>query len=254
MGPQPNSCGNVPATCEPSRKWTRRLQWGHSQTAVETRVAFIEGLALLETLQWGHSQTAVETTLAVSNKGGRVDASMGPQPNSCGNGIALITGSLFATLQWGHSQTAVETHARGSAHRADNPCFNGATAKQLWKPPGPCLVIRWQDASMGPQPNSCGNPEISIAALSTAKASMGPQPNSCGNRSGVQTHCLGCPSFNGATAKQLWKRVYDARPFEFGSGLQWGHSQTAVETDRGNGAWTSLKSLQWGHSQTAVET
>ena len=38
----------------------RELQWGHSQTAVETSC---DGLACPHTdwLQWGHSQTAVET-------------------------------------------------------------------------------------------------------------------------------------------------------------------------------------------------
>ena len=58
---------------------------------------------------------------------------MGPQPNSCGNDWTIIrTPSAGSELQWGHSQTAVETRRPFAAVLAER-CFNGATAKQLWK-------------------------------------------------------------------------------------------------------------------------
>ena len=85
-------------------------------------------------------------------------ASMGPQPNSCGNARFLAVMPLPTLLQWGHSQTAVETSCSRAAAARANPGFNGATAKQLWKRE---LLgeRRLADllASMGPQPNSCGN-------------------------------------------------------------------------------------------------
>ena len=61
------------------------------------------------------------------------------------------------------------------------------------------------------------------------QASMGPQPNSCGNR-GQSKRAAGL------------------------CGLQWGHSQTAVETCALVGSIGKGLGLQWGHSQTAVET
>ena len=107
MGPQPNSCGNG--------QWSvaagvviGRLQWGHSQTAVETSGPMYRLWGRAE-LQWGHSQTAVETALSQAkrqsterfngatakqlwklrkkapNPNDQIPASMGPQPNSCGN-------------------------------------------------------------------------------------------------------------------------------------------------------------------------
>ena len=234
-----------------------------------------------EVLQWGHSQTAVETRKHLQRGCGR---------GACFNGAtAKQLWKLVAPepepsddllLQWGHSQTAVET-SYGISLDPRSVGFNGATAKQLWK----LLNYLYHDlketyASMGPQPNSCGNvtnafcdkvsrPQASMGHSQTAvetrsaerplnsgsKASMGPQPNSCGNRST-------------ATARRI-----PLRP------LQWGHSQTAVETsetsyvgytpligfngatakqlwklaERGFGSFDFSK-LQWGHSQTAVET
>ena len=61
-----------------------QLQWGHSQTAVETRFLSGHGASHLP-LQWGHSQTAVETGTRVLDLDIGTHASMGPQPNSCGN-------------------------------------------------------------------------------------------------------------------------------------------------------------------------
>ena len=109
---------------------------------------------------------------------------MGPQPNSCGNEVEVaveLTGSPL--LQWGHSQTAVETGVLVQKDRTPGR-FNGATAKQLWKQQYAEHELLGRSASMGPQPNSCGNQEASTTR--------------------VRARCL----------------------------LQWGHSQTAVETGR----------------------
>ena len=141
-----------------------------------------------------------------------------------------------------------------SYHRDDDR-FNGATAKQLWKRPCSDAATIDRLASMGPQPNSCGN--TSPAGIScrppvrfngaTAKqlwkrgiadcedaaryASMGPQPNSCGNFEPETPAPPPQLRFNGATAKQLWKRPLGRQPVARTSRLQWGHSQTAVETN-----------------------
>ena len=62
------------------------------------------------------------------------------------------------------------------------------------------------------------------------------------------------PGFNGATAKQLWKHAVRTRLQGGGGKLQWGHSQTAVETRARMKQLVGATALQWGHSQTAVET
>ena len=205
MGPQPNSCGNARDTR--SFRPSSSLQWGHSQTAVETAARSRTWLARIrrfngatakqlwkhdsasevttvaDGLQWGHSQTAVETSW---------------------NWRKHI-GSW--SLQWGHSQTAVETRRflRYSFHGLD--CFNGATAKQLWKQADAKSGCgRLSSASMGPQPNSCGN-RPTCGCSRPVRASMGPQPNSCGNGSTHLRRLRHRFRFNGATAKQLWKPV-----------------------------------------------
>ena len=225
MGPQPNSCGNEMAEGFDidGVKW---LQWGHSQTAVETgRFDIVRwqnvrfngatakqlwklGLDALADprirLQWGHSQTAVETTCGLR-----------PWKGGC-------------WLQWGHSQTAVETEyvERDALTRMR---FNGATAKQLWKPVSTVPWARHLGASMGPQPNSCGNMPSVSPTSTVCDASMGPQPNSCGNPRfqfppAGQTNASMGPQPNSCGNSMPSSRT------RLGSTLQWGHSQTAVET------------------------
>ena len=131
-------------------------------------------------------------------------ASMGPQPNSCGNDAAGEVTTTASGLQWGHSQTAVETQYRPPPKQPP-ASFNGATAKQLWKPGQHSAGANAAHASMGPQPNSCGN-----TAMPATRAEL--------------------------------------------VTLQWGHSQTAVETNLAGWCRAPSRRLQWGHSQTAVET
>ena len=230
MGPQPNSCGNtLAARAGRASPW---LQWGHSQTAVETDCEGSQSLAGPSALQWGHSQTAVETRPSHLEQDIFHLASMGPQPNSCGN-MPRPVNRIAAPSR-----------------------FNGATAKQLWKRRHNLSVVERIVASMGPQPNSCGNASAEIAARKghtlqwghsqtavetdrvgrqtradhfglqwghsqtavetcrrvpgrgweSPRASMGPQPNSCGNGIPLSARCVPRSRFNGATAKQLWKR------------------------------------------------
>ena len=208
-------------------------------------------------LQWGHSQTAVETCHKrfKPSKFLRFNGATAKQlwkPIS-----SNTTRPPERRLQWGHSQTAVETEPNDAANRVASPrSFNGATAKQLWKQHASDVRKRLSLASMGPQPNSCGNQAAALDVLRSLIASMGPQPNSCGNKpSGLRVLArivgfngatakqlwkhirhirgrLGWNGFNGATAKQLWKRGCPLREATGGGRLQWGHSQTAVETPR----------------------
>ena len=180
MGPQPNSCGNN-LTPHPvivfassfngataKQLWKQTPLYGdlyfcdgfNGATAKQLWKRGIDGGVDQESveLQWGHSQTAVETRSGVSVEG------VGKQ------------------LQWGHSQTAVETSASVGCRDWYFSRFNGATAKQLWKPLYGPRSPRVRQASMGPQPNSCGNTPCAPACRAAAE------------------------SFNGATAKQLWKR------------------------------------------------
>ena len=228
MGPQPNSCGNSrgrahgAALCICFNGATAKQLWKPSQgprppgqlsgfngaTAKQLweRPLNITPCRCQDSLQWGHSQTAVETSQS--------------RCSVCS----------ISSLQWGHSQTAVETYYLGPGRERE------------------CC------ASMGPQPNSCGNPEIAAFAFNsggfngaTAKQLWKPCRST---RDGSWWR-----GFNGATAKQLWKPPStltrtggDTLP------LQWGHSQTAVETENGGRVIGRLVGLQWGHSQTAVET
>ena len=83
---------------------------------------------------------------------------------------------------------------------------------------------------MGPQPNSCGNEDRWKKPRLQLLASMGPQPNSCGNEFIHGANLAVEFGFNGATAKQLWKHTAKELARRFPIKLQWGHSQTAVET------------------------
>ena len=300
MGPQPNSCGNSRLALAPFSGAT--LQWGHSQTAVETcphGQGFRSGIRL----QWGHSQTAVETFFGGGLRRETIRASMGPQPNSCGNGrtkgkywsaktgfngatakqlwkpengnvrrnrlqaasmgpqpnscgnTATARGRLNSfALQWGHSQTAVETEPLPTLLHEILEGFNGATAKQLWKRRDPRRRGIQTAASMGPQPNSCGNnrsrkpPTRATASFNGATAKQLWKPI-CTPRPALRVR-----SFNGATAKQLWKQPHPSPRNRIREQLQWGHSQTAVETNPPVWGFVLLRRLQWGHSQTAVET
>ena len=205
MGPQPNSCGNRPrsrAICHVGRcfngatakqLWKPGTSCRHSSSPCG--------------LQWGHSQTAVET--CNPQFGGLLQdvASMGPQPNSCGNPQRHDLGiRLVSRLQWGHSQTAVETIALSRSRAGDLQLQWGHSQTAVETPPA-CRYrvladlglqwghsqtavettrrVSWQSeipsASMGPQPNSCGNTAPVGGTGNLAVASMGPQPNSCGN-------------------------------------------------------------------------
>ena len=85
------------------------LQWGHSQTAVETEQVYVTNELYAE-LQWGHSQTAVETNIQ-----SRLD-----RPPSGG-----FNGATAKQL-WKRSNSP-------KLNLTAWPSFNGATAKQLWK-------------------------------------------------------------------------------------------------------------------------
>ena len=206
MGPQPNSCGNDPKQLD-GRRSPLVLQWGHSQTAVETTLRRRTARRAPSGFNGATAKQLWKRSLSLPTGGCRLRASMGPQPNSCGNASSHSSCVMLGRLQWGHSQTAVETSFLFTASPRRRAGFNGATAKQLWK--------RWiaevlgDDvlASMGPQPNSCGNSITRVpphhrqrgslqwghsqtavetictrrAALESPIASMGPQPNSCGN-------------------------------------------------------------------------
>ena len=279
MGPQPNSCGN--AEHPESQSSALSLQWGHSQTAVETcNRDGIPDVGLCASM--GPQPNSCGNRAGLRHDRAVRRASMGPQPNSCGNEHSVSVGPAAEwRLQWGHSQTAVETvelteaqldslaelqwgHSQTAVETAivvdgpiTPPSFNGATAKQLWKRSVSRVLCPGQyTASMGPQPNSCGNQLNGNILFDTSVC------------------------FNGATAKQLWKRTFADDTGGSGPLLQWGHSQTAVETrfhrdwvpvgqPSFNGAtakqlWKPVKraakrglitvELQWGHSQTAVET
>ena len=208
MGPQPNSCGNARAGSWPRSRSrcfngaTAKQLWKHPKTAEVAR----------ETawLQWGHSQTAVETrdpnTYSLLDTG---VASMGPQPNSCGNQERHAKAARQrVTLQWGHSQTAVETTASPPDVRGGSGLQWGHSQTAVETQPLRRYQRAFRRASMGPQPNSCGNARSSRlqAHSPTVLCFNGPQPNSCGNL---------LASFPHATPTLR---------------LQWGHSQTAVET------------------------
>ena len=303
MGPQPNSCGN--RRNRSSISAASSLQWGHSQTAVETTIVRLKGGSVLA-LQWGHSQTAVETNAIQASMMDDPNASMGPQPNSCGNSAQFVEiQTCHLALQWGHSQTAVETIPARPCH-CHLVGFNGATAKQLWKHADRhrSSVIEFA-ASMGPQPNSCGNP------TERRSLSLHSKPLQWGHsQTAVETWYLPLhqarsfwwlqwghsqtavetriefrhvddvsEGFNGATAKQLWKQPKHARakmtpPLRFNGATAkqlWkrARSRTRRQDDMSfNGAtakqlWKRAGArrfvlpagtLQWGHSQTAVET
>ena len=277
MGPQPNSCGN-----HLGRAWLfggRMLQWGHSQTAVETRKSRSPHSAL-QRLQWGHSQTAVETDQESKLIVWGARASMGPQPNSCGNAyMTLVPSSSVPGFNGATAKQLWKPIAEMELGRRSSR-FNGATAKQLWKHNGNRRLIlnepslQWghsqtavetrgardravvgHEASMGPQPNSCGNvyARTRTGRLRVAPASMGPQPNSCGNR--ARTHKerqrMALQWGHSQTAVETIPPANDFAVFEL---LQWGHSQTAVETRSNDDEGVPAGMLQWGHSQTAVET
>ena len=132
---------------------------------------------------------------------------MGPQPNSCGNPLP-----------------------ERACNRECSTCFNGATAKQLWKQrPHRVLAVVTKFRFNGATAKQLWKLRNSFLYNPEQKASMGPQPNSCGN-------------------SQLYRSV---RPM---TRLQWGHSQTAVETIPPLSDEVIILKLQWGHSQTAVET
>ena len=228
MGPQPNSCGNLRRQ-SPRHSVPIELQWGHSQTAVETVLVLPENVqsggfngATAKQL-WKPAVVALGRSDDLGFNGAtakqlwkhvrrprqgrrRPSASMGPQPNSCGNcasaSTADCTGSFngatakqlwkrivlhpvltkLSQLQWGHSQTAVETCWSRTSRPMVRVCFNGATAKQLWKHKAHNGNMEYlATASMGPQPNSCGNRADRKGCKAAHHASMGPQPNSCGN-------------------------------------------------------------------------
>ena len=108
MGPQPNSCGNGDITSQ----WLRELwlQWGHSQTAVETPVLKLlperdirfNGATAKQL--WKLTVSAVRPALTTSGFNGATAKQLWKRVGEYLAGAGNLLG-----LQWGHSQTAVET-------------------------------------------------------------------------------------------------------------------------------------------------
>ena len=185
--PQPKGRGE-PSPFSSYQSARIRLQFGHSQKAVEN-LPWSDNTAMgHEPLQFGHSQKAVENTRMVE----------------CGNGAC-------ETLQFGHSQKAVENLRVGrSGARAPRSSFNSATAKRPWRTPGQCDAgaAGQGDASIRPQPKGRGEP-TNQAALCFGLSSLqfGHSQKAVENPTVVNVPAANVAGFNSATAKRPWRTI-----------------------------------------------
>ena len=180
MGPQPNSCGNMLSIS--SRSSAVALQWGHSQTAVETWCEWLKN----GKDEWTGFNGATAKQLWKHDFQGEKNAEQ-----NCFNGATakqlwkrgqLRNCRVILWLQWGHSQTAVETRSASAS-----------------------AIILNHSASMGPQPNSCGNALIGAAIGAASEKLQWGHSQTAVETNRDTFHGGNGISFNGATAKQLWK-------------------------------------------------
>ena len=157
MGPQLDSCGRPQNYTYLNRRQIT-LQWGRNLTVAEGTMPARVGCVSDPALQWGRNLTVAEGTIWASLAPISLDASMGPQLDSCGRGDDADgpEGHKW-TLQWGRNLTVAE----GCIQRAGQ-------------------ARRGIPASMGPQLDSCGRGCLPLSLGFGLSASMGPQLDSCG--------------------------------------------------------------------------
>ena len=208
----------------------RRLQFGHSQKAVENQTHAML-VFVGDWLQVGHSQKAVEnkpsaTTTnrlttsfnsATAKRPWRTRRTSRPwDVRDCFNSATakrpwrtwrcLLFKRLRKSLQFGHSQKAVENTGRCCEPFSRRCSFNSATAKRPWRTEKPLERRTETDAlQFGHSQKAVENLNPRHTFSAPCSASIRPQPKGRGERVDLGTALPKGESFNSATAKRPWR-------------------------------------------------
>ena len=162
---------------------SRRLQWGHRLSAMETRKLFLRLQCLDVCLQWGHRLSAMET------------------------GQLGSTAATHTNLQWGHRLSAMETRKYGWHFHIILHLQWGHRLSAMETPASRKRSAPRHSASMGPPPFGDGNRTIPTTRRTATTGFNGATAFrrwKLGQARGTPSS-LGC--FNGATAFRRWKHT-----------------------------------------------
>ncbi len=159
------------------------LQFGHGSVAVETVMEGGLGGAWRRVLQFGHGSVAVETKWL------------------------WAASSACSGLQFGHGSVAVETSAPPRPW-ASRRCFNSATARSPWRPPGQDGQPLVLAASIRPRLGRRGDRRRQGGAAGREEASIRPRLGRRGDPPSAATRSPRGQSFNSATARSPWRHSF----------------------------------------------
>ena len=187
MGPSPESDGNGKGR----RAHATDCKGFNGAVARERRKSFfIAWHRRQQRLQWGRRPRATEIRKSSEAIQGYLQASMGPSPESDGN--RRNNSPTNASARGFNGAVARE---RRKSRRPEITCtqratgFNGAVARVRRKSEIALIHNLRDTASMGPSPESDGNPgDGRHMVFHSRMASMGPSPESDGNITSMKAH------------------------------------------------------------------
>ena len=175
------------------------LQWGRNLTVAE-RQTVPRSDDNGNVLQWGRNLTVAESAIAGPSGGDHLQASMGPQLDSCGK--VFHHGRLFMYGYFASMGPQLDSCGKVDLRPPVPPQSPDASMGPQLDSCGKLLYDSvskdYYNASMGPQLDSCGKLRRNPKREMPAPASMGPQLDSCGKFETVYSIRGSFPCFNGA--------------------------------------------------------
>ncbi len=180
MGPQLDSCGRLLDAIQAIRIAT--LQWGRNLTVAEgTRSP--QGRNGPLQLQWGRNLTVAEGAEYPHRRRRQKTQLQWGRNLTVAEGVMYgFSGVANRSLQWGRNLTVAEGREMTAEQKAENASM-GPQLDSCGRRAGVRRRVGAGQASMGPQLDSCGRPRLERLACTLPEASMGPQLDSCGRTS-----------------------------------------------------------------------